>query len=497
LHAQPGVVKTTPVVAWPMTLQRVEVPAKYASLFDSTRTLSLPHGYRAKLFYIGALNKPRFMTFGADSVLYVSDFDAGGNGRVLSLIDQNKDGVADTMKVVAQGFICNHDVKFYNNKMYVTEAGKIWKCSDLNQDGFYETKEVFIDSIAMPSPTNNHKTRTLIFDSTNHKAYVSVGSSCNVCREDNRGIIEQYDDNGKNRKVFAKGVRNAVGMTLHPVTNRLWANNNGSDYQGNETPPEWVDIIRENGFYGHPFAYANQVWFDMSMHSDYTALKPITTIDSNYVSIMTEPAGLLRAHMAPMAITFLSTAFPSAIQHGLLMAMRGSWNISQPGAHRGYKIIYADLSHAQDTTINFVADFCTGFLTDSVQPLFWGRPVGIAIQGQNIYISSDEGTKCILLLYPGPSSGIIEFDKPEMILKDVFPNPAKDQLNILFTRQTPAILHISVTDLQGKQLFTTQQKFGEGDHEIQIATPFRDGIYLLKIADDKTVIVKKWVKAGN
>ena len=73
--------------------------------------------------------------------------------------------------------------------------------------------------------------------------YLSIGSSCNVCREDFRAIIEEYNDDGTGRRTFATGIRNAVGMTLH--NGRLWATNNGSDWEGNDIPPEWIGVVRD------------------------------------------------------------------------------------------------------------------------------------------------------------------------------------------------------------------------------------------------------------
>ncbi len=148
--------------------------------------------------------------------------------KIYALPDANHDGIADTAIVVSQGYTNNHDVKFYNGYMYVTESTTVWECTDADDDGIYESKTAFITGIP---GGGNHVTRTIVFDSTNHKMYLSIGSSCNVCRESNRAIIEQYNDDGTGGITYATGTRNAVGMALHPATNRLWANNNGSDMQ--------------------------------------------------------------------------------------------------------------------------------------------------------------------------------------------------------------------------------------------------------------------------
>lgn len=426
------------------------------------------------------------MAFSPAGILHVCDM---GAGKVLALPDANKDGIADTVITVASGFTNNHDLKFYKGALYVTESSRIWKCTDTNADGVYETKTIFIDNIAGSKPTTGHVTRTVVFDSINQKIYVSIGSSCNVCRESDRAIIVQYNEDGTGRRVFSSGVRNAVGMTLHPVTNRLWANNNGSDQQGNEIPPEWIDIVRDNGFYGHPFAYGSGVWFDFNANAEYKALLPITTADSAKVAKLIKPAALIRAHSAPMAISFLNPKFGPTLQHGFLTALRGSWNTTNPNDFRGFKVIYGHLSSDQDTTVDYVADFCSGFLTDTVNRVFWGRPVGIAYDNDGkVYISSDEGNKFILILTPDAVTGI---DNNNIVLSssNVYPNPASNQFTMAMTLNQAAKVTAVLYDISGKQvrlLLDQNLPAGNNSRQVQVEdlTP---GYYLLKItADGKT-----------
>lgn len=459
--------KTTPVT----------VPAKYAALFPAARTLDVDSNYTVSLFHIGGMAKPRFMAFSPAGVLHVSDMTAG---KVFALPDANNDGMADTILEVASGFSNNHDVKFYKGAMYVTESSRIWKCTDADGNGTYETKTVFISGIAA-NETSGHITRTVVFDSINQKVYVSVGSSCNVCREGHRAIIEQYNEDGTGRRVFVSGTRNAVGMALHPVTNRLWANNNGSDGQGNETPPEWIDLVRDGGFYGHPFAYGNGTWFDFSV-SGYTGLLPITAADSANVALMVPPAALIRAHSAPMALTFLNAQFGAAMQHGFLSALRGSWN--SPTSFRGYKVIYGHLSSDKDTTVDYVADFCTGFLTDTVNRIFWGRPVGVTTGPDGkVYISSDETNKCILVLTPKVDKTKVTNITGAFEMGTIYPNPAKHQFTLPVTLSKPAKVTAKLYDASGKEVATLfDQTLSKGRHDQQLnAGGISPGTYIVKV----------------
>lgn len=469
----------------------VGVPAKYAKVFPANKTLKVHSNYTASIFHIGGLSKPRFMAFSPNGILHVSDMNAG---IIYALPDAKHDGIADTMYQAATGFAGNHDVKFYKNAMYVTEPTKIWKCTDLNADGVYETKSIFIDNIN--NNTGGHTTRTLVFDSINKKVYVSIGSWCNVCRETNpRAIIEQYEEDGSGKREFASGVRNAVGMAMHPVTNKLWANNNGSDNQGNEIPPEWIDIVRDQGFYGHPFAYSPGMWFNFDANPAYKALLPITALDSAKVATMVKPAALIRAHSAPMALHFLGSEFGKDLQHGFLSAMHGSWNTTNPKDYRGYKVIYGHLSSAQDSTVDYISDFCSGFITDTVNRVLWGRPVGIATDKTGrVYISSDSDNMFILVLSPDSTTGINNQNYDSNWVS-FFPNPAKNQLNIKLSLNQTSSVNVKLCDMFGRPLKEINyQQLSNGTHYQSIdIIELEGGCYFLNIRANNKSISQKLV----
>src|SRR5262249_62288460 len=84
--------------------------------------------------------------------------------------------------------------------------------------------------------------------------YVPVGSSRNVCQEADprRAAIVRYDVNGRGERIFARGLRNAVGFTWRPGTDELWATNNGRDWLGDDLPPETLSLVRGGDDYGWP-----------------------------------------------------------------------------------------------------------------------------------------------------------------------------------------------------------------------------------------------------
>jgi len=377
----------------------IVVPALYSTRMKSGIMVNLPPGFKVNLFYKGSLSGARFMAFGPDSVMYVAN---QSSGQVIALPDRNRDGVADTAIVAATGLGAIHDVKFFRGAMYATSAKQVFRLTSSAANSVYDLRSVFIDSIASlaQNPNGGHQTRTIVFDSANGRIFLSVGSSCNVCRDSGRADIEVRDMDGKNPRLYATGVRNAVGLALNPVTGRLWADNNGPDNQGDNIPPEWIDLVREHGFYGWPFAYGFQKYFDFTV-TEYASVLPITSDDSARVRAMVAPAAQIQAHSAPLGIDFATPAFPAPYSKGAFMALHGSWNRT---IATGYKVVFLALTNAQDTVVDSVFDFLTGFVKDSVQKSEWARPVGILPdQGGNLFVSSDADSQFILRISPDPT----------------------------------------------------------------------------------------------
>ncbi|MCF8427337.1 MAG: T9SS type A sorting domain-containing protein [Bacteroidia bacterium] len=485
LQAQPGTYRLTPMEPMHgisgnngLISKKVNVPPKFYGLFDTSRTLNLPDAYEAYLFHMGGLTKPRVLELDENGVLHVIDFTS--NGAIYALPDTNFDNVADQMKVVLNG-VNAHCFKFYKEHIYVAEQTRILKCSDLDKDGFYETKEVLIENLGTPAPSGGHTTRTMVIDDKKQKIYVSIGSQCNVCREDYRAVIEEYNIDGSGKRIIATGARNSVGLAIHPYSGKLWANNNGSDRQGNDVPPEWIDWVHDSGYYGYPFAYGHQNWFNFDAHSDYTALKPITAADSAKVSKMHHPAALIQAHSAPMELEWLGLSVLGEPQGGFITALRGSWNRTPA---TGFKLIFLRQTgndHQQDSITSY-ADFMTGFLTDSVSRTYWGRPVGLAIQSRHlrssdIYVSSDEGNKFILKLVGNHAwVGISEQTQEKW---NVYPNPFTQKIS--FKEPLYVGSNLSITDAMGKEI---SQQNASGISELDLSF-LPNGIYFLRVDSPK------------
>ena len=401
----------------------LEVPAKYRDQVPQNISLNLPPGFAVKVFAAG-LGGPRLMAVSPEGVLHVCNMRAG---QILALPDRNRDGVADEHIVVLENLREAHSLAFYKGDLYVAEEHQVIRAIDADGDGFYEDREVFIADIPWEGW---HDTRTLVFDERNGKAYVSVGSPCDLCRMEDgkqveghsddlvpqdpaRGTVLQFDDDGTGRRIFATGVRNVIGMDFHPVTNQLWGTNNGHDLEGRTAPPEWIDIMRDGDFMGYPFVHSYQVWNDFSI-PEYQPVLPIGEQDSLRVLTQKRPVALVPAHWAPMGIHFYTgDQFPQRYENAAFVAFRaGKAKLS---SHPGYKV--QALFSEPDGSNAVMADFLTGFQTGTTQDAVWGFPVGLMTDDEgSLYVSSDNRTELILKVTHSLIGGTWQPDFPRSVV---------------------------------------------------------------------------------
>jgi glucose/arabinose dehydrogenase len=77
-----------------------------------------------------------------------------------------------------------------------------------------------------------HWTRCIVFSPDGKKMYVSIGSRSNGsdnAAEENHAHIFEFNPDGSGQKVYAWGIRNAVGTAFRPGTNELWMSTNERD----------------------------------------------------------------------------------------------------------------------------------------------------------------------------------------------------------------------------------------------------------------------------
>ena len=177
--------------------------------------INLPPGFGISVFAQG-LGGPRMMALGPDGQLYVAE---RGAGRIVRLPDRDGDGVADGVEVVAEGLSAPSSIAFYaDGSLYVGETTRVLRLSGPDGDGVFQEREVVVDGL----PSGGHNTRTVLFSPDWSSLFVSVGSSCNVCVEEDarRATIVRYNPDGSGEEIYARGLRNAVGIIFRPGSGR-------------------------------------------------------------------------------------------------------------------------------------------------------------------------------------------------------------------------------------------------------------------------------------
>jgi len=270
--------------------------------------------------------------------------------------------VNDPPRVILSGLYGPNAVVFRGDDLYVATVGTVLKMKGY-PDGKVET---LIDDLPAGS---GHLNRSLALDSQG-RIFVSSGSSCNVCREQDarKATILRYNADGTGGRIYASGLRNASGLTFDD-RGRLWAVVNQRDNlvpDHTDLPPDEFDLIRDGGNYGWPFAYPvgdhrlPNPEFPGASVADYLP----TTLN-------------IQAHSAPLQITF------DASSQTFFVAYHGSWNRSPP---TGYKVVSIAVTDGRPQPPR---DFVTGWLTPQGGVL--GRPVGVAATGRDVLISDDRG----------------------------------------------------------------------------------------------------------
>ena len=355
-------------------LQATSQPITLPGLVPPQQPIALPPGFVIGVFASG-LNNPRMLAIGPDGQLYAAERSAD---RIIRLPDLDNDGKADRIQVVADGLAGPSSLAFYQDgSLYIGETRRILRLSEPDTQGVFQQRQVIIDSL----PTGGHNTRTVLFSPDWQHLFVSIGSSCNVCEEQDlrRAAIVRYGPDGSGEQIYARGLRNAVGITFRPGASELWATNNGRDMLGDDLPPETIYLVREGQDYGWPRCHSGRI-----IDPDFGS--------ANACQGVPAPIAEMQAHSAPLGLAFYTgSQFPQEYHGGLFVAFHGSWNRTVP---TGYKVVFLPFKDGQPVAVQ---DFAVGWLGDKTA---WGRPVDvITAPDGSLFVSDDAGGVIYRIFY--------------------------------------------------------------------------------------------------
>ena len=222
-----------------------------------------------------------------------------------------------------------------------------------------------------------HWTRSLLPSPDGRKLYVGVGSLSNIADngmevEEGRAAIYELDLASGTSRIFAGGLRNAVGMAWEPQTGVLWTVVNERDGLGDETPPDYLTSVRDGGFYGWPYCYWGQTVDDRVPQDPAAVAKAI------------KPDYALGGHTASLGLCWLPAGTLPGFPDGMAIGQHGSWNRSTLS---GYKVVFVPFANGRPS--GPPRDILSGFLAPDERASY-GRPVGVTLGPDGSLLVADD-----------------------------------------------------------------------------------------------------------
>lgn len=366
-----------PVASKPLQL----TPHRISLGKRKTFNLYLPKEYEIKVAAKG-LRRVRFMAESPDKRIFVTDmYNRTDNhrGAVYILGDFNEEaGYFASVTPFLTNLRNPNSIAFYTDKdthwFYLALTDRLvryrYREGESAPASQPEVLATFPDYGLNYKYGGWHLTRTVVIGS-NGKLYVAAGSSCNACeeKEEIRAAVIEMDPDGKNQRVFARGLRNAVGVKW--ADNQLFVTNMGADHLGSDRPEDTMYIVGENANYGWPYCYQ----YRSQVYDDPQFNKGDKKIDCKNVPLAYSG---FRAHSSPLGFEhFDSKATDANLKNSFLVALHGS---SKLNLRRGYSIVRVRKGSAPQ-------DFVRGFLQNG---RVYGRPADVMKMGADSFLFTDD-----------------------------------------------------------------------------------------------------------
>ena len=308
--------------------------------------------------------------------------------RIVLLRDSNGDGIADVRSVFLDHLHSPFGMVLLNGSLYVADTDALLRFP-------YRDGETSITARAekvtdLPAgPINYHWTKNVIAGPDGDSLYVTIGSNSNIggrgmAVEQGRARIVQVDPGTGDKRMFAFGMRNPVGMAVQPGTRALWVVVNGRDELGGDLVPDYLTHVTPGGFYGWPYSYYGR-------HLD-PRVKPQRP---DLVAQAIVPDYALGSHVAPLGLAFYTgDLFPARYRDGAFVGEHGSWN-RRPRS--GYEVVF--IPFADGKPAGPPEDFLAGFVAADGKA--YGRPVGVAVDREGALLVADDVGNVVWRVTPG------------------------------------------------------------------------------------------------
>jgi glucose/arabinose dehydrogenase len=326
--------------------------------------LSVPAGFHIEK--IADVPNARTMAWGADGTLFVSTQIKGKVFAVTNVL-----GSEPVVRVIAEKLRLPNGIAFRNGDLFIAETNRILVLRDIEKSlQAVAEPEVLVDDL----PAGKQHSWKYIAFGPDDKLYVTIGSPCNACNEPDYGLILRMNADGSGREVYARGIRNSVGLSWHPLTGTLWFTDNNRDMMGDNEPPGELNQAPEAGLhFGFPFCHGID-----TVEPD-PELAALGACDA-----ATAPARELGPHVAPLGLAFYDGGkFPAEYTNQLFIAEHGSWNRSEK---IGYRVSLVRLDTSGRRVLSY-EPFAYGWLQDGK---VMGRPADVVVAADGSLLVSDD-----------------------------------------------------------------------------------------------------------
>jgi glucose/arabinose dehydrogenase len=363
-----------------VTAQPKLVPHKITLENKKSFNLNLPENYDITPAAEG-LKRVRFFAKSPDGRIFVTDMhDLTDNRKgAVYILDKFDSETGKFSKVTA--YLTNlrnpNSVQFYTDAsgqdwLYLALTDKLLRYKFTRgetapSDKTPDTVATFPDYGLSYKYGGWHLTRTIAVGA-NNKIYVSVGSSCNACKEKEevRATVLEMNPDGSRQRIFARGLRNAVGLKF--VWKVLFATNQAADHLGDTKPDETFYALKRGADYGWASCY--QASGKIVADKEFARKAGCKSVPRSYA--------FFPAHSSALGFEYFDADTADAnLKSAFLVALHGS---TDEKIGHGYKIALVRKGKKNQ-------DFITGFLQNGKVV---GRPCDIMRLDEDSFLFSDD-----------------------------------------------------------------------------------------------------------
>jgi glucose/arabinose dehydrogenase len=392
-----------------------DLPPPHTGPIVASRSLTVPHaghvprvpqGFTATLFASGLVHPRRLLVLPNGDVI-VAEQKAG---YLTLLRDHDGDGKADWIERHAEGFNGPYGLAWRDGDVLVADQDGIWKVPHrvgaLRPGRSSEQKAVDVPP-AQRKPTprvvgedmitkkgvfgivQGHANRHLAIDPKSGAMFVGVGSSGNIGVEPEvKATIQRFEADGSGQTTYVSGTRNPTALAFQPETGDLYAVVQERDGLGDRLVPDYLIRVEKGAFYGWPYSYIGK-----NPQPGFAAMRP------DKVEAAVVPDLLFEAHSSTMDLVFYTgEQFPSEYRGSAFVALKGSWNRSEPTGYKVVRVPFKD-GRPQGEYENFMTGFWVGGINRAE---VWGRPAALALAKDGaLLVADDTGGTIWRIAYTG------------------------------------------------------------------------------------------------